>query len=150
MQFIVQFPFELLLCQPGFAAGAWKWGAAGFPFSRSKKYTDGNYASTIVDIRRLSDQPLMAEHYRQAAFTLVLSQCESFSMPVLESLCCGTPVYGFKAGGPESICPEEMKDNFVDNGDIEALFKTMQKGLGKNCVKEYKAPDVSKLFLSLY
>ena len=57
----------------------------------------------------------------------VLSKFESFSMPVLESLCCDTPVYRFKAGGSESICPQEMRDNFVDNGDIDALFETMQR-----------------------
>ena len=104
----------------------------------------------IVDAGHISDQTLLADYYRQASFTLVLSKFESFSMPVLESLCCGTPVYGFKAGGPESICPEEMKDNFVDNGNIDALFETMQKGLGKNCVKEHKVPDVSELFVGLY
>ena len=103
----------------------------------------------IIDVGRISDQSLMAEYYRQAAFTLVLSQCESFSMPVLESLCCGTPVYGFKAGGPESICPEEMKDNFVDNGDIDALFKAIEKNKNKNPVHGFDAPDVSEGFLEL-
>ena len=78
------------------------------------------------------------------------SQCESFSMPVLESLCCGTPVYGFKAGGPESVCPEEMKNNFVDNGDINALFEVIKKKQSKNPVHGFDAPDVSEGFLELY
>ena len=51
--------------------------------SSNESFTNPN----IIDIGHISDQASLAEYYRQAAFTLVLSQCESFSMPVLESLC---------------------------------------------------------------
>jgi len=39
-------------------------------------------------------------------------------MPVAESLCCGTPVVGFKAGGPESIAPSQFA-HFADQGNLD-------------------------------
>ena len=112
---------------------------------------DESFANpNIIDIGHISDQTLLADYYRQASFTLVLSKFESFSMPVLESLCCGTPVYGFKAGGPESICPQKMKDNFVDNGDIDALFKAIEKNKNRNHVHGFTAANVGEEFLKLY
>ncbi len=83
----------------------------------------------IYDIGCISDQGLMAEYYRQAKATLILSQCESFSMPVIESLLCGTPVFGFEAGGPESICPASMRSHFVKQGDINALLSVLKSSL---------------------
>ena len=47
-----------------------------------------------------------------------------------ESLCCGTPVVGFKAGGPESIAIPEYTD-FVDYGNIEMLEQSMERILSK-------------------
>ena len=43
-------------------------------------------------------------------------------MPTAESLCCGTPVLGFEAGGPESIALEKYSA-FVPYGDLDALQK---------------------------
>ncbi len=80
----------------------------------------------IIDVGHISDQNLMAEYYRQAKVALVLSQCESFSMPVAESLCCGTPVCGFKAGGPES---------FIRNGCFYAPYGNIEKLA--NLIKEH-------------
>ncbi len=86
-------------------------------------------SENVVDIGHISDQSVMAEYYRQARVTLVLSQFESFSMPVIESLSCGTPVCGFKAGGPETICPPEYARFFVDQGDTEKLIDAITQGL---------------------
>ena len=41
-------------------------------------------------------------------------------MPCAESLCCGTPVVGFEAGGPESVALSEAS-TFVPYGDMDAL-----------------------------
>ena len=48
-------------------------------------------------------------------------------MITAESLCCGTPVVGFRAGGPETIAIDEYS-RFVGYDDIPALeheLKTM-------------------------
>ena len=111
--------------------------------------------SNIVDVGHISDQSFLADYYRQARVTLVLSQCESFSMPVVESLCCGTPVCGFKAGGPESIAPEDY--GAVENGDVEHLIKVIERSmdvdrskLAIKAMETFSTPHIAEEFLKLY
>lgn len=69
---------------------------------------------------RSKDQRELAKLYSSSDVTLLLSKRETFSMVCAESLCCGTPVVGFKAGGPESIAIGEYCE-FVDYGDLLSL-----------------------------
>lgn len=46
------------------------------------------------------NQQELASLYCSVNITLITSKRETFSMVCAESLCCGTPVVGFKAGGP--------------------------------------------------
>ena len=69
---------------------------------------------------RIVDQQELAKIYNAADLALITSQRETFSMPVAEALCCGTPVVGFCAGGPESIAPEKFAE-FTPFGDVDAL-----------------------------
>ncbi len=72
----------------------------------------------------IEDQNEIAEFYSLADITLIPSRRETYSMPVVESLSCGTPVVGFKAGAPETIAiPEYSK--FVEYGDIYNLKDTL-------------------------
>ena len=73
---------------------------------------------------RAKSQEELAKLYSESDMTLLLSQGETFSMVTAESLCCGTPVIGFKAGGPESIAiPSASK--FVEYGDVNLLVQTI-------------------------
>lgn len=45
-------------------------------------------------------------------------------MVTAESLCCGTPVVGFKAGAPEQIAIKEFSE-FVEYGDLNSLYNKM-------------------------
>lgn len=74
----------------------------------------------IVLLGRISDQKALAALYSTADLTLITSRRETFSMPVAESLCCGTPIVGFQAGGPESIALRDYSE-FVEFGDVESL-----------------------------
>ncbi len=76
----------------------------------------------------VKDQRSLARLYALADATLLTSQRETFSMVTAESLCCGTPVIGFKAGGPESIALEEYC-KFVAYGDVTALSVAMENCL---------------------
>ena len=78
--------------------------------------------SNIILLGRIYEREKMAVYYSLSDITIIVSKAETFSMPVAESLCCGTPVVGFKAGGPETICIHDYC-RLVDYGDIESLKK---------------------------
>jgi len=56
-------------------------------------------------------------------------------MVTAESLCCGTPVVGFKAGAPEMIALPEWSA-FVEYGDLDALYAKTQAFLQKAFVMD--------------
>lgn len=76
----------------------------------------------------LSDRNELARLYSIAEVTVLTSKRETFSMPLAESLCCGTPVVGFRAGGPESVALTEFCA-FVDHGDVDALEQSVREKL---------------------
>ena len=85
-----------------------------------KKEEIQNLPNNIIPISHTSSKTELAKFYSLANATVLTSYRESFSMVTAESLCCGTPVVGFKAGAPETIAiPEYSK--FVDYGDILGL-----------------------------
>ena len=92
----------------------------------------------VINAGRISDQVKLASYYSMADLTLITSERETFSMVSVESLSCGTPVVGFKAGGPESIALENYSE-FVEFGDLEALEKIVVKWLD---VKAQVSPEV--------
>lgn len=79
-----------------------------------------NLPSNIIPVQFTRDQAELAQYYSLADITLLTSTRETFSMVTAESLCCGTPVVGFQAGGPESITIPEFS-SFVPFGDLEKL-----------------------------
>lgn len=83
-------------------------------------------------------QEELASLYSSADLTVIASKRETFSMVVAESLCCGTPVAGFKAGGPESIAMIDCT-NFVDYGNVFALKNVVEEMLSQN----YDFKDIS-------
>ena len=78
----------------------------------------------------IKDQKILADFYRQAALSVIVSSRETFSMPCAESLCCGTPVVGFKAGAPEQISLAEYSE-FAEFGEIDQLEKLVRKWLSR-------------------
>lgn len=78
----------------------------------------------VIPIAFTQNQIELAEYYSLANATLLTSKRETFSMVTAESLCCGTPLIGFNAGGPESIALKEGS-LFCDFGDVEQLYKNV-------------------------
>lgn len=95
-----------------------------FIIAASYVKVDMQLPGNILIYGSISDQNKLAELYSACDATLLTSKRETFSMVTAESLCCGTPVVGFKAGGPETIAIEEYS-NFVDYGDILSLEKIL-------------------------
>lgn len=77
---------------------------------------------------QIRDPGELAALYQKAKLTLITSRRETFSMPCAESLCCGTPVVGFRAGGPESIALPDYTE-FVPFGDLDALERAVRREL---------------------
>lgn len=94
----------------------------------------------------VSDQEQLAKLYSDADLTVVTSRRETFGMSCAESLCCGTPVVGFRAGGPETISMAEHSE-FVDYNDLDALEQSIKnwanRDIDKDCIST-EAVDVYK------
>jgi len=74
---------------------------------------------------QIFDQKELAMYYSAADLTVVTSRKETFGMAVAESLCCGTPIVGFKSGGSESVAIKEFTQ-FVDFPDVDELEKIIR------------------------
>lgn len=88
-------------------------------------HDDVKVPENVKLLGRISNQIELAQLYSVADLSIVTGERETFSMPVVESLCCGTPVVGFKAGGPESIAIEEFSE-FFDYGDIMMMERKIR------------------------
>lgn len=84
-------------------------------------YPEGiQVAENVILLGSISDQVLLAQYYAMADVTLLTSRRETFSMVTAESLSCGTPVVGFRAGAPEQIAIPEYSC-FVKYDDMDTL-----------------------------
>lgn len=131
--------------------------------SDTKVIVVGKYCQDIVMpenmimLGRITDKTLLAEYYAMADVTLLTSKKETFSMICAESLCCGTPIVGFRAGAPEQIALPEFS-SFVDYADEDALYcelvKALQKGktldIAKQAKQKYDICCVTDAFIRLY
>lgn len=122
-------------------------------------YPDGlKVPSNVILLGKVADQELLAKYYSMANVTLLTSKKETFSMVTAESLCCGTPVVGFKAGAPEQIAIPEYS-SFVDFGDLESLHEEMKKFLAESFLKmdialtsncKYAKQTMTENYLKIY
>ena len=74
----------------------------------------------VIFLGRTQNQDELAELYSIADLSIIVSKRETFSMPLAESMCCGTPVAGFYACGPESIAIKEYS-RFAEYGNVARL-----------------------------
>lgn len=105
-----------------------------------------NLPSNIIDVGRINNQKELAAYYSMADMTIITSKRETFSMICAESLSCGTPVVGFKAGAPEQISLQEYSE-FVEYGDIIKLKKVICRWIDK---KDAIKKDISNIAKEYY
>ncbi len=111
----------------------------------------------VINVGRLEDQGELAAWYSAADVTVLTSKKETFSMVTAESLCCGTPVAGFKAGGPEMIAIEQFS-RFVEQGSLDALYSEVQsflqmerpQGMAKAAAEKYAKESMSRIYYKVY
>lgn len=125
-------------------------------------------ASDVIDVSdvpsnmyiwgRTDSQEELAQLYSFADVTLLTSKRETFSMVVAESLCCGTPIVGFNAGGPESIAVKEFS-SFIEYGNLGILEQAVKKFLvmdvdkryiSDKCIPLYSKERMGEQYLSIY
>lgn len=75
--------------------------------------------SNVVSYGSVNNESIV-NFYKYADVTLLFSMRETFSMIVAESLCSGTPVCGFRSGGPESIAIPKYSW-FFEYGNVDAI-----------------------------
>lgn len=99
----------------------------------------------IINVGRVESKRELAAFYSLADLCVLTSKRETFSMVTAEAHACGTPVVGFKAGGPESISLEEFS-SFTDYGDTDALETEVLNWINKKkfCYKEIEIAAKSK------
>lgn len=121
----------------------------GLLFVVAASYVDvsGQLPENILLWGRAKDQNELARLYSLADITVITSRRETFSMIVAESLCCGTPVAGFKAGGPETIAVPEFSE-FTDYGDISELKNSIHHLLEQSRLR--KKEDISHKAQMIY
>lgn len=112
----------------------------------------------IINIEDKLNLQDLYDLYHFADLSLMLSKKETFSMVVAESLCCGTPVVGFKAGGPETITIPEYS-SFAENGNInqlsDAILAMLSKDINKEVIakeakEKYSVAKISNEYLEIY
>lgn len=96
-------------------------------------------------IGRVDNQKMLARYYSMSDVCLLTSLRETFSMVTAESLCCGTPVVGFKAGGPETIALP-YSSSFVKQGDDDALAGQLQIMLSTTWDKRKISDEACKIY----
>lgn len=101
--------------------------------------------TNLILLGKLDSQELLAGYYSMADATVLTSKRETFSMVCAESLCCGTPVVGFKAGAPEQISLGEFS-SFVASGDLPELANALEQWLNQKKDKIY----ISKVAKRMY
>lgn len=129
-----------------------------------KFYIAGNYdksikkTDNIVFLGKINDQKELAKYYQMADVTLIASRVETFSMVCAESLSCGTPVVGFKAGAPELI---SLKDYsfFAEHGNVDLICETLinvlslefdREKISKKAFEMYSKNVNTKKYIDLY
>ena len=114
--------------------------------------------SNIRFFGEVTSEERLAEFYSLAKVTVLTSERETYSMVTAESLCCGTPVVGFEAGGPESIALPDYS-RWVKYGDVEGLMlaatdcklKLMNKDICALLArKEYSSERMCEEYFRIY
>lgn len=110
----------------------------------------------VKTVEHTNSKEELSWYYNIADVTLLTSKRETFSMVCAESLACGTPVVGFKAGGPECVFKGDFAQ-FVDYGNVEALSKAVSLMLVNNPIinsslicRRFSSKEMAKKYYSVY
>ena len=69
----------------------------------------------------------LPEHYRRAAVCVMPSISETFGIPLVEAMACGTPTIATKAGGMPEIVQHQRTGLLVEVGDAAGLADAIRR-----------------------
>lgn len=105
----------------------------------------GEIPGNVTFLGEIREEKQLASLYRSADLTVIASRRETFSMVCAESLCCGTPVVGFEAGGPECVFGGEYA-HFVSYGAVDALLAEAETALKTSWDREAIAREAGQRY----
>ena len=114
-------------------------------FVAGKTDVSSDLPDNIVLLGEIKERKALAQYYSAADVSVITSKKETFSMICAESLCCGTPVVGFKAGAPEQISLKDYSQ-FVEYGDIDALENAVNHWLETETDKAEVAKKAKEVY----
>lgn len=118
---------------------------AGYQFVLVGADETKQISPNVLMVKRTTSQDELAEWYSLASCFVICSKRETFSLVTVESLCCGTPVVGFRSGAPETIALKEYSA-FVGYRDIDELSCVVATWLSRNKDRNVIAKAAQALF----
>lgn len=107
----------------------------------------------VLYLGEILDQVKLAKLYSISDATLMISRKETYSLVTAESLSCGTPIIGFKSGGPESIAVKEYSV-FFEQGDVDGISKYIKKYTLESkpnvIINNYSESIMNEKYISIY
>jgi len=101
-------------------------------------------SENIIQVQMTKDLRLLSNFYSSADLFILCSKKETFSLTCAESLCCGTPIVGFKCGAPETIFTNSY-NLFIDYGNVDNLVSAIVEKLNCNInKKEISMENITK------
>ena len=116
----------------------------------------------VISFGYVAEQSRMAEIYRLADIFLFCSLADNHPLAVIESVCSGTRVLGFKTGGIPEIIETEDAGILVDQRDTASLYKALKAIKDKFAIQgresirarvsleKFSAESMFKKYLDLY
>jgi glycosyltransferase involved in cell wall biosynthesis len=80
-----------------------------------------------IQFKGVLTRPEIAEHRRRAAFTIVSSRYETFSMTVVEAMAAGSPLIASRAGGIKEIIRDGDNGMLFDAEDPDGLVEQIER-----------------------
>lgn len=118
-----------------------------------KYEADMKVPDNVILLGQVADQRELARYYSMADVTVLTSKRETFSMVAAESLSCGTPVVGFKAGGLETISVKEHSyfAEYADMNDLTlGIHRMLEAGKVELLIKDYSREKMTCDYLNIY
>ena len=110
----------------------------------------------IFFIEDIVSQSELFSYYYYADLSVILSRFETFSMVVAESLVAGTPVLGFKCGGPEEIAIPAYSKFVKTEKEFYFAMKNMietkwdKSAIAKEAKNKYSENNIVKEYFKLF